>query len=279
MPIFIVAQAKVAIYAAFFLSYSERMKYSARTGIGTAAVDRALDLLDLLVTDAGRLPLSVHAHKLSLPPSTAHRLAALLVRRGLIASSRRGHYIAGLGLADLASHARQHSILTGVARPLLRQLARETGATAHLGVWDSDMVTYLVKECRKGTSVFTREGEQLEGYCSAIGKVLLAHLAPEALETYLVSGPFVALTPHTLTDPSRIRAAIVQSATLGYAFDHQEVAMGLFCVAMPVQRGHGEVIAAISLSGFEDVDSAAAPPVALRRCAEAISDKLGWTPV
>src|SRR3546814_4531438 len=77
------------------------------------------------------------------------------------------------------SSRRRHTrcaLVTGVqtcALPISK-LAQRTGLTAHLGCLESNMVTYLIKEGSE-PDVFTREGIQLEAYCSGIGKVLLAH--------------------------------------------------------------------------------------------------------
>lgn len=242
---------------------------------GTAAIDRTLALFEALVRDAGARPLSAIAGELRLPPSTAHRMAALLVRRGLIAPARRGHYMAGLVLADLAGRSEPHRIVADAARPILRRLARQTGATAHLGVWDGDMVTYLVKEAGQRNALFTQEGGQLEAYCSAIGKILLAHLGPEKQDAYLSAGPFVPLTARTVTDPVLIRATLVRVAAQGYAIDEQEIADDLFCVALPVCAPNGAIVAAISLSRTGvGVGEVVILPT-LKDCAAAIEQRLG----
>jgi DNA-binding IclR family transcriptional regulator len=242
---------------------------------GVAAIDRTLALLEALVRDGGATPLTAIASGLGLPFSTAHRMAALLVRRGLIARTRRGHYAAGLTLVDLGARRHPHQILAETARPLIRRVARETRAIAHLGILDGDMVTYLVKEGSRGAALFTREGGQLEAYCSAIGKVLLAHLDPHPRETYLASGPFVALTDRTVTDPGRIRAMLRHVAHKGFARDEQEIADGLFCIALPVREARGRVVAAVSLSWHAAASGFPKPPPALRACADALGARIG----
>jgi len=244
---------------------------------GTAAIGRTLDLFEALVHNGGARPLSAIAMDIGLPSSTAYRMAALLVRRGLIAPARRGHYRAGLTLIDLAAGNDPNATLADAARPLLRRLARKTRATAHLGVWGDDMVTYLVKESGHGAKLFTREGGQLEAYCSAIGKVLLAHMDAVKQEAYLAAGPFVALTAQTVVEPERIRAVLQRAKLDGYATDDEEIADGLFCIALPLQRDDGRVLAAISLSMAGSRDHLKRPPPELVSCAKAIQARLGET--
>ena len=135
-----------------------------------------------------------------------------------------------------------------MARPVIRRLAMESQAAAHLGVLDGDMVTYLIKEIPPGRDLFTREGMQLEAYCSAVGKMLLAHLPDSALDSYFSGGPLVPLTPRTMTDEARLREHLASVRGNGHAIDDQEIAEDLVCVAVPVRSAGGAVIAAISCS-------------------------------
>jgi DNA-binding IclR family transcriptional regulator len=110
------------------------------------------------------------------------------------------------------------------------------------------MVTYLLKAGPAARTVFTREGTQLEAYCTGIGKVLLAALPVSAREEYLQSGPFVRLTANTLTDPQELRSELIVVGDRGYAEDNAEMDSDLLCLAVPVRWGEGDVIAALSIS-------------------------------
>ncbi|MCF4167619.1 IclR family transcriptional regulator [Zavarzinia compransoris] len=242
---------------------------------GTQALDRALDLFEQVLRDRGRTPLARLAARLEIPVSTAHRLVAAFERRHLIARGARGHYLAGMGLADLAPDRRL--VLIQASRPLLRRLARQEKRTAHLGILEADMVTYLVKEAGGGTKLFTRELMQLEAYCTGIGKVLLAGLEPAARERYLAGGPFVRLTATTMTDPAELRASLAEIACAGHAVDDAEMAEGLHCLAVPLHDGQGRVTAAISLTGEASPateDARRALLDALEATAQAIESRL-----
>jgi IclR family transcriptional regulator, acetate operon repressor len=95
-------------------------------------------------------------------------------------------------------------------------------------------------------------GMQLEAYCSGIGKVLLAHLPKAACEDYLAAGPFVALTSRTIVDPDLLRAELANVRHQGFAVDNHEVAEDLRCIAVPLRRPDGEVVAAVSVSQLGD---------------------------
>ncbi len=217
------------------------------------SVTKAFRLLSLIVADGGRDSLTEIAASQAIPLPTAHRLAETLVQQGYLVRSRRGHYHAGPELRRLGANLSIADVASGIARPLLAKLARKYECTAHLGVLESGMVTYLVKEGCAKTELFTREEMQLEAYCSAIGKILLAAEPEQELEAYLDNGPFVSLTANTLVSPDILRAEIVSVRGNGYALDKREVSEDLFCIAVPLINCDGETFAAISLS-FHQVE-------------------------
>lgn len=239
-----------------------------------ATAERVLDLLDALVTERGGGSLPAAAQKIGLPISTAHRLAALLVRRKLLVRGDRGQYLPGWGLAQLAQQADWRHVLSGVSRPFVRRLARKSACTVHVGVLDGDMVTYLVKEQGPGVTLFTQEGMQLEAYCSAIGKLLLSELPHAELEEYLRGAPFPALTSKTITEPGMLRTHLGEIRVRGYAIDDCEIADDLVCFAVPIRRPDGTTLAALSSAGKPPRQLSDNGLDDLRRCADEISARL-----
>jgi len=130
----------------------------------TGYLDRALALLDAIVRDRGQRSLSEIAKSMHLPLATAHRLAQRLVSTGYLVRSRRGYYHAGPVLAHLRQALDEAEVAVGMARPFLERLARRFGCTAHLGRFDQDMVTYLLKTGHAQNDLFTKETMQQEAY-------------------------------------------------------------------------------------------------------------------
>lgn len=213
-----------------------------------AALERGLALLAAVARDGARRSTLDIGQDLGLPIATTHRLATTLAKGGYLHRVRRGHFVAGPALLAVSGAVSAYTAAAEAARPVLAKLAQRTGLTAHLGRLESNMVTYLIKEGDE-TGLFTREGIQLEAYCSGIGKVLLAHLPGEDQAEYLASAPFIALTPRTITDPDALRQAFDRIRAEGYAVDDEEVVSGLTCLAVPVPAASGTVTFAISLSG------------------------------
>lgn len=245
---------------------------------GSASLHKGLTVLNRILSDRGQTPLAELMADLSIPASTLHRLTAALIDQGLIARTAHGRYEAGFQLANAMEGVSAGAQLAKISRPVLKTMARSTGATAHLGILEADMVTYLVKETipsssGSGTAPFAREGGQLEAYCSGVGKVLLAHLETSERKKYLSSGPFVALTHNTITAPDELEQALNQVLENGFAIDDREVADDLFCISVPVRTRGNKVIAAISLSFATRnpaMENLASHVQHLRSCAEKI---------
>jgi IclR family acetate operon transcriptional repressor len=238
------------------------------------ALERALQLFGVIVRDSGRTPLSSLSTGIGLPVSTAYRFVVTLLGHGLVQRARRGHYIGGPALSELSECAARAASIGETARPSLRMLSRRTHAAAHLGVLEGEMVTYVVKEDGGSGGIFTQEGAQLEAYCSAIGKVLLAELDAEEREAYLGSCPFVALTANTITDPDAIRSELARVREQGFAVDNGEVASDLFCVAAPIRGHSGAIEAAVSISVRSSRPLHARPPLTLLKCVQEIEAQL-----
>ncbi len=254
-------------------SYHERMNQYELPGV--SAVEKGLELFLALVEASGTVPLSEIAQQTGVPISTAHRLLGPYLRCGLLSRIGRGRYSVGLRLATIAQHADTNTILINASRPPLRRLARDHGLTVHLGVLEGDMVTYLVKEHGGGMAILTQEMNQLEGYGSALGKVLLAHLDGSAQDAYLAGGPFVPLTTNTITDPGALRESFQIIRQQGYAFDNAEVDAGLYCLAVPVPGPDGNVHCAISLSCHSQEPIGLTMLPHMQHCVASIRENLG----
>jgi DNA-binding IclR family transcriptional regulator len=80
-------------------------------------------------------------------------------------------------------------------------------------------------------------------HCTALGKALLAFgdlELPTTLESF---------TPHTLTDPTRLRKNLEQVRAQGYAVDDEEFDLGVRCIAVPVFDFRGKAAGSIGISG------------------------------
>jgi DNA-binding IclR family transcriptional regulator len=213
------------------------------------SVNRALTALEL-VADAGELGVSELGRQLGVHKATASRLAAVLAERGLLERDPVSErYRIGFGLVRLAGAAMSGLDLVRLSRPILETLAERSREASNLGVRSGDDVVY-VDQIAGSRSIVTVSwvGRRTPLHCTSNGKVLLAH-ADEPDRERILAGPLEAFTPHTVTDPDKLRRELTAIRTRGYAQAVEELEDGLNAVAAPVRQADGRVIAALGVSG------------------------------
>lgn len=213
------------------------------------SVHNAFAILRLISTPGFDLSLAQMAERLGLSLAAVHRLVSTLQQEGAVVRAGRNAYMLAPGLAELGAQVDTTAVLYALAQAPVKRLVRRLGEVVHLGTFDGEMVTYLVKgKPRKKTISPTQEGTQLEAYSSGVGKALLAYLPDEELDRYLSGAPFVSFTDRTITAPDIMREALIEARDRGYAMDDEEVVPGLTCMAVPVLSHTGRAIASLSVS-------------------------------
>jgi IclR family transcriptional regulator, acetate operon repressor len=187
------------------------------------------------------------AHGLALP--TTYHLLNTLVDQGLLAKDLHRRYILGSSTAILAeAHLRSKAVPDNLLAGL-RDLARRTDETAYLADWGEYDIRVLASvEGRQIVRVAEVGGGTYEhGHARANGKVLLAYASPEVRQAYLRNHPLVPVTKNTICDPKGFEQELEQVRQRGYAYDHEEFAMGVSCVGAPLLV-NGHVVVALGLS-------------------------------
>jgi len=193
------------------------------------------------------------SRRAQLPEASGYRMIQTLLEIGAVIQDGRGRYGPGMLLVSLSRYVAHERLLRESASMILEALAARLNLTVHMGVLDDGMVTYVVKAGHNDRlDVHTKVGTQLEAYCSGLGKVLLAALPGHELESFLLEGDLVPLTPNTITEPNTFRTEIAEIRRQGWAMDNGEISANLRCVAVPVRDAAGRTVAAISISESAD---------------------------
>jgi DNA-binding IclR family transcriptional regulator len=216
------------------------------------AVDRAIDLLDLLAVNYRGIPLADIAQALELPKSTAHRLLNALVERNLVRQSpHTGNYMLGYGILTLSRAFMLGFDLSAVAHPILVRLNKEFDETVHLGVLDEmgEKVVFIDKiDSSQVVRMVSAIGERLPIHCTSLGKALLACLDDQTLRRRLATYEFHRFTPNTIVALEPFMKELAVARERGYTTDFQENDAHVTCVGAPICNQFGEPLAAISLS-------------------------------
>lgn len=214
------------------------------------AVDKAISVMKAFGDDAQLgVGVSELSRRAGLSKSTTFRLLAMLERNGVVERAgtayRLGHVVHELGAqANVPGGDRVRDLLT----PFLADLYEATHMTVQLAVLSGSHVVYLNKlEGHQRLRTPSRIGARMPAYCTAVGKMLLAH-DPRALEETLRS-PRPAWTARTIVEESALRGELWAVREAGVAVDRGESLNTLTCIAAPVVMPGSGPIAALSLSG------------------------------
>ena len=215
----------------------------------STSLARALTILDLFEPSAATLSATQIARNLRVRPGSLYPALSTLERFGYLERRPDKRFRLGLKLLE-----RGHTILQSLdvyerAKSALQALARALAANAHLAVLHQGQVLYLGREEAAPSAVFPSiVGRLVPSHCTALGKVLLAHMTPAERRRLLTARPLERRTPRTITSLRRLEAELAGVVKRGYAVDNEELNQGVVCVAGPVRDHAGEVVAAISLS-------------------------------
>lgn len=221
------------------------------------AVERVVDILDVLHEAVGGATLAEVAQATGLPKASAFRYLSTLEDRGYVErATRNGAY--QLGMAFVSSRGRQLDALAARARPILEGLRDRYEETVNLGVLERSRVMYLeIVESRRGMRFAARKGDREALHSSALGKAIAAQLDETRLRAILAAEGMPERTSRTITDPDVFVKLVEKVRENAYAIDDRENEEDGRCVAVPVS-GVG-VPAAISLSApaarFSEADA------------------------
>ena len=194
------------------------------------------------------LTLSQVARATGLSRAAARRFLLTLTDLGYVRSDGRlfalTPRVLELGYAYLSSLS-----LPEVADPHLERLAAEVGESASVAVLDGEDVVYVARVATARIMRVTISiGTRFPAYCTSMGRVLLAALPPEALDTYLGRAELRRLTSHTIVLPAALRTELDEVRGRGWAMVDQELEEGLRSLAVPVREGRGRVVAAVNVA-------------------------------
>ena len=211
---------------------------------------RGLEVIRSFNAQSPSQTLSEVAAKTGLTRAGARRILLTLQTLGYVDCADGKHFaltprILDLGFAYLSSQP-----LWNLAMPAMETLSELVQESCSAGVLDGLDVMYVVRvHAHKIMSTNLGVGSRLPAFWTSMGRVLLAGLPQEQLQTLLAQCPREAFTRYTLTSDADLLAAIAQVRAQGWALINQELEEGLISVAAPLVNAQGQFVGAINVSG------------------------------
>lgn len=247
------------------------------------SAERVMQVLKFLSGRVRPVPSMTIARELGLPKSSTYHLLKVMSEEKFVTYYPDNHAW-GLGPSafDIGTAYLRAEPLAWLGRPLLKQLADETGVTAHLAVLYGQDVLYLVKEDPSGGGprLVSRVGLKLPAHLTAVGRAILMRLSPPQLAAIFPDRD--ALVRRTRKGPSlvvELERDLKEARALGYALDDGMTTPGITCIAASVFSHEGMVIAGLGVtfpSEQQGLASRAQLAAQAVRTAHQLSLSLGW---
>lgn len=216
------------------------------------ALDRTLDILELLGASSHGLTLSELSKRLEVPKNAVFRITQTLMARGYLyrEAETMAFQLTGQFLR-LAPPRFDRVSLTEVSREAMTVLRDTTRETVQLGVLNGDEGTIIDQiEGLESLRIVVELGLRFALHNNAPGKLLLAHLPEPERDSLIARLKLTPSTSRTITSPDALREECDKIVARGYSIDHAEANEGIHCVAAPIfgTKGSG-VVGALWVTG------------------------------
>ena len=248
-----------------------------RRGYSAPALEKGLDILEMLCRSEHPLPQKVIAQRLNRSVGETYRMLTCLVDRGYVSQVDDSSYAVTTRLFELAHiNPPTHRLLLE-AMPIMQRLAADLDQSCHLTVYSQGKQVVLAKvDNPSGMGFSLRAGSELDVLISASGRVLLA-FQDEATRKLRIDE---ALQRNPDQADIQIDAVLQTILITGFESIPSVQVRGLYAVAYPILDTQGHAIAALTVPYAERIDQSdrkSIPEVtqALGVAARMLSERLG----
>jgi len=193
------------------------------------AVSHALDLLEQFHGEVDELGVTELSKRLKLHKNNVFRLLATLESRGYIEQNRvTENYRLGLKTLELGQTFIRQMGLLRQSKPVLESLVRECNETIYVSVLKDFHIIYLDSvETTMTVRVVPRVGSRLPAYCTAAGKVQIAHMSDEEIDQYMPNRELQRFTKNTIGDREELKNSCVSLLSRGTPLMMKSLMKGL----------------------------------------------------
>jgi len=214
-----------------------------------SAIQKNLMILQALANHGSAMTIAELSQSLTMPKQTIHRVVTELERLGALSRDlTTDRFTFGPIMRTLATNVLHTPTLSHITHPILLDLVRTVKETCNIGILTDQMVTYVDRqECEWPLRVQLQPGSKVPIHCTAIGKLLLAHLKETDRNRLLQSLSLKRFTDNTFTDITALDRHLQEIRQSGYALNNEEDCPGLIALAVPIHDACGQVRAGLAI--------------------------------
>lgn len=212
------------------------------------STQRVFQILELVAAQPTGLSFSQIASHGKIPKSSLSPLLATLTQEQyLFLESGSKKYHIGKNLYFLGRAFFKGSSLYSLLSREVQKVATQLEATTYLNTLKEGQTVYqCISEAYTSVNVIRTPKCQLPAYATASGKALMSKHSLSQLEA-LYQEPFSSLTPHTLSDLTRLWDNLERQRLEGVYHEREESTLLITCMAVPIEV-EGEIVAALSVA-------------------------------
>jgi len=222
-----------------------------------SSVVRALKVLKLFDQEHRQMTLTDISQLAEVNKSSVLRILDSLEAEGFVRRSENKKYMLGIELFKLGNSGYEFADFKNIAYPFVKKIVEETGLMAHIGILEDGQVLVISKIWPQNSmdtmTLVSVVGGVVPAHCTGVGKVLLAYSDLQTRLAVLDHCQFEAYTPRTITSREVLEEELQSIRQRGYAHNDGEHEAYIRCTTYPIFNARGKLLAAISLTGLEQI--------------------------
>ncbi len=220
----------------------KRQTYSA------PALEKGLDIIELLSTQETGMSQSEIARALGRSVGEIFRMLVVLMDRGYVAQEPTSdRYILTTFLFEISHRIPKIRRLSAFAGPLMRALAKSTNQSSHLAILADESILIIGQVDAPGNNIMTvRLGAKIDLWAASSGRVILANLPEDEVDSYFASVPLPAEMSQEM-----VRKDLQTIREKGYEVRDSFVVRGIVNVSAPIIDHSGRAVAALTIPHIE----------------------------
>lgn len=217
---------------------------------GQQPLDRALAVLEFVLSQRAPVAASAVAQATGLPAATTHRLIGQLEARSLLKRALGSKkLLPGGRLVGLGAQILNSALVVDHVHLLLARLAAHLEENCHLGIISGVEVLYVASaRSTRPSGLIFEPGRRAPIHCSSIGKMFLSTLSDADLDQVLRGLVFEPYTPKTILSAQNLVDDLKRVRRRCWASTDEEYAPGVVGCAVPVRNSAGLFLAGLGVS-------------------------------
>lgn len=208
------------------------------------ALEKGLDVLELLAAEAGGMGAKEIAGRLHRSLGEIFRMLVALERRGYLHRGEDGTYQLTLRLFAVAHRSPPLERLVAAVLPEMRLVAERVGQSCHLARYHDGQILVIARvESPQPWSLMVRTGGAYDLLANPSGRVLLAFQADAVRQHWQARARELGGLP----GPANLAERLEEIRSAGHEAGPSEAVAGIFSLSCPILDDRGTALAALTI--------------------------------